>query len=128
MHTNTMMACNSILQLRLRLNQVFNLLKPVKEIQTLRVQQRAARLDRLAADNLLDRELDLFAVDGGLQIYMLATLPCSMYPYHESTYRNLWHLKDKLGHMSLGQFLGNSVLDLLDELLIQTARSLHEQE
>jgi hypothetical protein len=54
------------LQLGLRLHQVFNLLKTIKVVEALWIQQRAARLDRLAADDFLDGQLYLFAIDSGL--------------------------------------------------------------
>lgn len=61
--------CHGILaslQLRLRLDQFFNLLKLIKEVQAVWVQQRAAWFDRLAANDLLDGQLDLFTIDSSL--------------------------------------------------------------
>lgn len=54
------------LQLGLRLCQVLDLLEPIKVVEAVRVQQRAARLDRLAADDFLDRQLYLFPIDSRL--------------------------------------------------------------
>lgn len=55
------------LQLGLRRGHVLNLLELVEELEALGVEQRAARLDRLARDDALDRQLDLFAIDGDLR-------------------------------------------------------------
>lgn len=55
------------LQLGLRRGHVLNLLELVEELEALGVEQRAARLDRLARDDALDGQLDLFAVDGDLR-------------------------------------------------------------
>lgn len=54
------------LKLRARLLQFFNLLEAVVVVQALRVQQSAARLNLFARDDLLDRELNLLAVDSRL--------------------------------------------------------------
>lgn len=54
------------LQLGLRLGQLLNLLEPVEEVETLRVQQRAARLDFLTGDDGLDWQFDLFAINSDL--------------------------------------------------------------
>lgn len=50
----------------LLLDHVFNLLELVEEIQALRVQQRSAGLDGLSGNDVLDGQLDLFAIDRGL--------------------------------------------------------------
>jgi hypothetical protein len=55
-----------ILQLGSRLCQLLDLLELVEVLQAIRVQQRAARLDRLAREDLLDGKLNLLSVDGDL--------------------------------------------------------------
>ncbi len=57
----------SSLKLRLqRTHQLLHPSKPVIILQALRIKQRATRLDHLAGDDLLDGQLDLFHIDGGL--------------------------------------------------------------
>lgn len=54
-------------QLLFQLNQILNLSETVIVIQATRVQQRPARFDDVARNNLLDGQLDLFEVDSSLQ-------------------------------------------------------------
>ena len=54
------------LQLLLGTDQFLHLGELVVELEALGVGQRAARLDGLPGDDLLDGELDLFEVDGCL--------------------------------------------------------------
>lgn len=54
------------LQLGLWLNQILNLLKSIKELQALWIQQRTTRFNSLATDNFLNGQLNLFPVDSRL--------------------------------------------------------------
>lgn len=58
---------SSTLQLLLGSNQLLHLGELVIVLETLRVSQRAARLDGLPGHDLLDGQLDLFEVDGCLR-------------------------------------------------------------
>lgn len=53
-------------QLCLGGNEILDLGKLVVEVKAFRVRQSPAGLDFLARDDLLDRQLDLFEVDGCL--------------------------------------------------------------